>query len=305
MSEDYTEGPASLWQAELITQALEAGQIDESQAVLLGMLYFKANWTTRVISDFRAERACQWLGRDPNYASTMRKRLQTLRELGWFTWDYKKGVKTPYDITMRRENEEWCATRTQCVSYNVTNTLAGKFKSCTVDSTPPKVPETVTGTPCASPHAGGAPIHSDAPALRSAVYTATDGEMLDRLLTPSQIADLLARHTVQEVAYAVGLRVNKVRDRRELHRSLKSFLLDGGIQIELDAIQVETKNNLERANGWFRSLNRAGAETSVERQDRITKVVERYMAELKLFPNLVISGDVGGTIAQQRLQNCK
>ena len=305
MSEDYTEGPASLWQAELITQALEAGQIDESQAVLLGMLYFRANWTTRVIADFRAEMACTWLGREPGYAPFMRKRLKELRELGWFTSTYKQGVKTPYDITMCSASEMRAPQASQARDITATNTLAGQFKGCTVDSTPPKVPETVTGSPSLSPQACGAPLHPDAADLRSAVYNATDGEMLDRLLTPSQIADLLARHTVQEVAYAVGLRVNKVRDRRELHRSLKSFLLDGGIQIELDAVQVETKNNLERANGWFRSLNRAGAETSVERQDRITKVVERYMAELKLFPNLVISGDVGAAIAQQRLQNCK
>ncbi len=97
--------PASLWQAEIILASLAAGEIDEPQAVLLGTLYFKANWRTRVLADFRAERACEWLGKSPAYTRTMQRRLQALRELGWFTWSYVRGTKLPYDITMRADDE--------------------------------------------------------------------------------------------------------------------------------------------------------------------------------------------------------
>jgi hypothetical protein len=281
------------WQIEIVANALALKQITEDQALLLGMLYYHADWSTRVLSDFRAERACEWLGHDLGYTRSMQRRLQTLRDMGWFTWTYKPGVKVPYDITMRAE---YC----------------GELEG----GAPPTVGDRHEITVCASPTAGDgveSPVEilnlssikvlndktqatlgdGGAPpphlvALRAAIYAATEGEMLDRLLTPSQIRVLLDAHTVAEIVFAVRQRREKISDRREFHRSFGWFLRDGGIKIELDAerellqAQFEYQNNryMKWANG------KSAPETPEQMAERRQTWIERNESALGVFPEI-------------------
>jgi hypothetical protein len=92
------------WQWNLVRRELAAGTITEEQALLLAVLYQESNYSTRVIADFRAERACEWTGHDALfYVRTMQRRLKTLRDKGWFTSGYVRGEKVPYDIQMISE----------------------------------------------------------------------------------------------------------------------------------------------------------------------------------------------------------
>jgi hypothetical protein len=231
-----------IWQCEIVAEAVAAGKIDESQALLLGILYFKANWSTGVINDFRAERACEWLGHDFNYARTMRKRLKALRELGWFRWTYRKGEKIPYDITMRLED---AGGRTESSDDRHGVTVTGSA----VDCESPSMSEPLTSREVVAVQAGvtarpSAPPSSLVLQLRAEVYEHAKGELIDRVLCPDQMATLLAEHSLEEIVYAIGKRCETVTVKREFHRSFKTFLLSG-IQLELDAARLKLKDGLE------------------------------------------------------------
>ena len=267
----------NIWQADLITTALAAGEIDEAQAALLGVLYFNANWSTRTIRDFRAERLCEWTGHDPvGYLRTMQRRLKTLRELGWFTWSYEPGVKTPYDLTLRRGEEMGgdCARHRHRVSPILSlNTLIADKKN----RPSPSVAEGLEGTP--SPGDAVSLSVKRAfllPALRREVYTHALGTVLDQLLTPSQIGDLLAEFTPEEVGFALKQRWEKVPAERDFRRSLRSFLLNG-VQLELD----EGRKNLREDFNRIKTA-RYGA-CVIERQKRW---LDQHCDDFTVFPDI-------------------
>jgi hypothetical protein len=283
------------WQQRIVWDALAAASITEDQALLLAALYRHADYTTRVISDFRAERACEWLGRGLGYVCTMRKRLQVLREAGWFDSTYQPGVKTPYDVTMRAESQSGAPHSCGECHPIIPNTLvAGKGTSPQEDIQLPNTEPTVTLTPRVSPDECGAPLPSLAPSaavfgLRARVYAQTGGEMLARVLTPGQTRDLLDRHSVDEICYAIGKRLGKVSDKREFHRSFRAFLLDGGIQIELDAAQRELRARLKDVSQTFCKgvvNGRQIAETPADRVQRVTRWLEANANEFEIFPEV-------------------
>jgi hypothetical protein len=275
MKEDCT------WQERLVWSALEAGKVTEEQALLLAALYREANYRTRVLSDFRAERACEWLGHDLAYVRTMQQRLQALRKAGWFTSTYRQGVKTPYDIKMRSFGD---VSAPPCGVHGVNDTVSVSksdgFLDRAVDSPLREVSEILQ----ASPQHGDAHTSQINPQikyvaeLRTRIYQQT-GEMLDRLLTPSQIDSLLDRHEVCAVAYAVKTRMDKIRDKRQFHRSFASFLRDGGVQIELDAVHLELKEDLE-------IFHLAAGGTSANTIDPIKDWLEMNLDAFEVFPDI-------------------
>lgn len=273
---------AVIWQARLIAEALAAGDIDESQAVLLGILYYKANWTTGVITDFRAEQLCEWTGHAANYTRTMQQRMSVLRELGWFTWTYVRGIKIPYDVTMRRANLP--DTHTHRVPHT-----PDIFSSTTLDvkdeffyTGGSKAGEPVTASPTRCGEHGvcvcDPRIVSE---LRTRIYKITGGEIIDRVLAPHQLADLLAQFSVEAICYAVDQRGQAITVQQERHRSFKSFLLNG-IQIELDICEERLEMELKFQKGVYPK------ETKDAIIERRTRWIADHAVELRIFPALAV-----------------
>jgi len=265
------------------------------------------NWTTGVLADFRAELACQWLGHDITYLRMMRRRLQNLRRAGWFTWTYQKGVKTPYDITMRQEGS---AAR-QCTASTPgdlsATTLGEQINTNGAGKETIFPPPAVTVLPTLSSQYSGAPrvdvaVVAD---LKKRIYKATGGEMIDRVLTLSQISTLLACHSSNEVVFAIMQRREVITDTREFHRSLRSFLLDGGVKIEIDEAREEFRRTLKNINGTYWASYTNGkriAETAGERDGRIERWLSEHDTECDLFPEVMISdgGDAAIMLAEQK-----
>jgi hypothetical protein len=310
-----TESPR-VWQYDLIAEALAAGTIDELQALLLGMLYFHANWSTRKLTDFRAERACEWLGHDLNYTRSMQKRLSALREKGWFTWTYVKGIKVPYDITMRPQYAGECAPPSSGDRHGETvidddRPAVTVTVSEGVDGLP--VPDVLNLTPRvlgeetqASLGDGGAHISSLARKLHARVYKVTDGIQIAQMLTPAQTETLLSQRSEEEIIYAIVQRQSKVTDKREFRRTFRTFLLDGGVQIELDAAREKLQESLDNVSRPFRPFERVTKantirwvdtgkylkvgefynrkETTEERAERQHEWITEHADDLRIFP---------------------
>jgi hypothetical protein len=297
-----------IWQIEIVAKALASNSITEDQALLLGMLYYHADWSTRVLSDFRAERACEWMGHDLGYTRSMQRRLHELKEMGWFTWTYVKGTKTPYDITMRPEyagEVEGGAPPTvddrHGVTVSASATVGDGVESNVGNLILTKVLDDKTQATLGD---GGAPQPDLVANLRAAIYKATEGEMVDRLLTPDQVSVLLETHTVEEIVYAIRLRREKISDRRELHRSFGWFLRDGGIKIELDARHAEVQSE------WADQKSTVGIGqhkfTSSERADFIEVWIDSHATEIKMFPDLRESTQrVQGNIDEWRVKRAQ
>jgi hypothetical protein len=285
------------WQETLVWDALGAGKIDEPQFVLLLALYRHADYSTRTISDFRAEMACRWLGYSDSYASTMRKRLQTLRDDGWYEWTWVRGKKVPYDVILRPaycgefEGRGASPALGDTPVVRVTEEGGGGSPVSAFES-----PVEVLNLPTKdlmreikhAPCAGGAPLLTEAAEiLKAKIYAAADGALLDNLLTPSQIDRLLSQHEICAIMYAIEERQSKVTVRREFQRSFGSFLRGGGVAIELAAAQEELRHTLNNIRDVYQYEDKLSMDTQRARiLDRLRVFRENNDTALQVFPDI-------------------
>jgi hypothetical protein len=83
-----------------VFDALERGDINKTQFIVLSLLHLWAGYTTGRIDSFCAERVCRYLHIEPTPANlkAMRRQIAPLREMGWFHDDYQRGSKRPYHV---------------------------------------------------------------------------------------------------------------------------------------------------------------------------------------------------------------
>lgn len=84
-----------------VTDALQQGDINPTQFIILVLLHLWANHRTGRVDSFCAERVCRALHIDTTRRANvvaMRRQIAGLRAMGWFRWDYAKGSKRPYHI---------------------------------------------------------------------------------------------------------------------------------------------------------------------------------------------------------------
>jgi hypothetical protein len=81
-----------------VSDALERGDINNTQFIVLSLLHQWANYTTGRVDSFCAERVCRYLHIEPTPSNlkAMRRQIAPLREMGWFHDDYRRGSKRPY-----------------------------------------------------------------------------------------------------------------------------------------------------------------------------------------------------------------
>jgi hypothetical protein len=80
--------------------ALERGDINKTQFIILSLLHQWANYAIGRVDSFSAERVCRYLHIEPTPANlkAMRRQIAPLREMGWFHHDYEQGSKRPYRV---------------------------------------------------------------------------------------------------------------------------------------------------------------------------------------------------------------
>lgn len=83
-----------------VYDALERGNINKTQFIVLSLLHLWAEYTTGRIDSFCAERVLRFLGIEPTQATlkAMRRQIAPLRDMGWFHDDYRKGSQRPYHV---------------------------------------------------------------------------------------------------------------------------------------------------------------------------------------------------------------
>jgi hypothetical protein len=83
-----------------VFDALERGDINNTQFIVLSLLHQWAVYTTGRIDSFCAERVCRYLHIEPTQANlkAMRRQIAPLRDMGWFHDDYRKGSQRPYHV---------------------------------------------------------------------------------------------------------------------------------------------------------------------------------------------------------------
>jgi hypothetical protein len=83
-----------------VYDALERGDINITQFIVLSLMHQWADYATGRIDSFCAERVCRYLHIEPTPANlkAMRRQIAPLREMGWFHDDYQRGSKRPYHV---------------------------------------------------------------------------------------------------------------------------------------------------------------------------------------------------------------
>jgi hypothetical protein len=83
-----------------IYDALERGDINETQFIVLSLLHKWANYQTGRVDSFCAERVLRFRHIEPTQATlkALRRQIAALRQMGWFHDDYQKGSKRPYHV---------------------------------------------------------------------------------------------------------------------------------------------------------------------------------------------------------------
>jgi hypothetical protein len=84
-----------------VFDALKRGDITPLQFNILAMLHGKADRYTGIVASWSAEEFLFLMGNpDLPQPRTVRRAMQELREMGWYSHDYVKGRKRPYNVIL-------------------------------------------------------------------------------------------------------------------------------------------------------------------------------------------------------------
>jgi len=83
-----------------VYDALRRGWITPLMFLILALLHSWADYNSGMVRSVSAERILYALGNQDADKRTIQRAMKSLRETGWFLWDYIKGHKRPYNVTL-------------------------------------------------------------------------------------------------------------------------------------------------------------------------------------------------------------